>query len=284
MTILRNTPRAVAFAGTSRRTALLALAASVLTVAALTLIPSAHAEDKTSVKVGIMAGEEEDTWAAVKEQAAKNGLTVETVIFNDYTQPNEALARGDIDANAFQHEPYLENQIATQGYKIVVAGYTALWPVGLYSKKHKSLADLPDGAVIGVPNDPSNEGRALKVLEDAGLIKLREGAGILATVTDVAENPKNLEIKELDAGIVGRSVDDLDGAVVNTDWALKSGLTADIQIAKETIENNPYRNFIAVREEDKDAPWVKKLVSSYQNDAVKAAFDQIYKGAGVSAY
>lgn len=282
MTIFETTSRAVAV--TSRRAALLALAASVFTVGALALVPSADAQDKTSLKVGIMAGEEEDTWVAVKEQAAKQGLTVETVIFNDYTQPNEALARGEIDANAFQHEPYLENQIATQGYKIVVAGYTALWPVGLYSKKHKSLAELPDGAVIGVPNDPSNEGRALRVLEDAGLIKLREGAGILATVTDIAENPKKLDIKELDAGIVGRSVDDLDGAVVNTDWALKSGLTADIQIAKETIENNPYRNFIAVRAEDKDAPWVKKLVASYQNDEVKAVFDSIYKGSGVSAY
>lgn len=282
MTIFETSARAAAV--TSRRAALFALAASVFAVGTLTLVPSVYAQDKTTVKVGIMAGEEEDTWAAVTEQAAKQGLTVETVIFNDYTQPNEALARGEIDANAFQHEPYLENQIATQGYKIVVAGYTALWPVGLYSKKHKSLADLPDGAVIGVPNDPSNEGRALRVLEDAGLIKLREGAGVLATVTDVAENPKKLDIKELDAGIVGRSVDDLDGAVVNTDWALKSGLSADIQIAKETIENNPYRNFIAVRTEDKDAPWVKKLVASYQNDAVKAVFDGIYKGSGVSAY
>ncbi len=282
MTILETTSRVAVIPG--RRTALIALAASVFTVATLTFAPAVHAQDKTSIKVGIMAGEEEDTWVAVKEQAAQNGLTVETVIFNDYTQPNEALARGEIDANAFQHEPYLENQIATQGYKIVVAGYTALWPVGLYSKKHKSLEELPDGAVIGVPNDPSNEGRALRVLEDAGLIKLREGAGILATVADVDENPKKLEIKELDAGIVGRAVDDLDGAVVNTDWALKSGLTADIQIARETIENNPYRNFIAVRAEDKDAPWVKKLVASYQNDAVKEAFDRIYKGSGVSAY
>lgn len=282
MTILETTSRVAVIPG--RRTALIALAASVFTVAALTFAPAVHAQDKTSIKVGIMAGEEEDTWVVVKEQAARNGLTVETVIFNDYTQPNEALARGEIDANAFQHEPYLENQIATQGYKIVVAGYTALWPVGLYSKKHKSVEELPDGAVIGVPNDPSNEGRALKVLEDAGLIKLREGAGILATVAEVEENPKKLEIRELDAGIVGRAVDDLDGAVVNTDWALKSGLTADIQIARETIENNPYRNFIAVRAEDKDAPWVKKLVASYQNDAVKEAFDRIYKGSGVSAY
>ncbi|MFC5386072.1 MetQ/NlpA family ABC transporter substrate-binding protein [Aquamicrobium segne] len=282
MTILRTKLRAGVSA--DRRTALIALAASAFSVASLMLMPAVQAQDKTSLKVGIMSGEEEDTWAAVKEQAAKEGLTIELVLFNDYTQPNEALARGEIDANAFQHEPYLENQIATQGYDIVVAGYTALWPVGLYSKKHKSLEELPDGASIGVPNDPSNEGRMLKVLEDAGLIKLREDAGILATVIDIVENPKNLDIRELDAGMVGRAVDDLDGAVVNTDWALKSGLTADIQIAKETIEGNPYRNFIAVRGEDKDAPWVKKLVASYQNDAVRQAFDEIYKGSGVPAY
>ncbi len=250
----------------------------------MTMAAPASAEDKTTVKVGIMSGEDEDVWRVVVAEAEKKGLTVEVVTFNDYTQPNEALERGEIDANAFQHGPYLENQIQAHGYKIVVAGYTAVWPIGVYSKKHAAIADIPEGAVIGVPNDPSNEGRALLVLQDQGVIKLKEGAGILATIADIAENPKNVEIKELDAGIVGRSVEDLDAAVVNTDWALKSGLTVENRIAQEKIADNPYRNFIAVREADLNAPWVKTLVSSYQNDTVKAEFDRVYKGTGTAAY
>jgi len=269
----------------TRRAGLAALAgaAALVSVAGLGAT-AAFAADKTSVKVGIMSGEDEDVWRAAAAEAEKVGLTLELVTFNDYTQPNEALERGEIDANAFQHKPYLDNQIQQNGYHIVVAGYTGLWPIGLYSKTHTKVADLKEGASIGVPNDPSNEGRALKVLEQQGLIKLKDGTGILATVADIAENPKNLEIKELDAGVVGRAIDDLDGAVVNTDWALKAGLTADNRIAQEAIADNPYRNFIAVRQADAKEPWVVKLVAAYQNPAVKAVFDEVYKGTGVAAY
>ena len=268
----------------TRRAALAALAVAATAVSTLSLPATSLAEDKKELKVGIISGEDEDVWRVVTAEAAKKGLTIEAVVFNDYTQPNEALARGEIDANAFQHLPYLESQVAQHGYKIVPVGYTAVWPIGLYSRKHAKVADLPDGAVVGVPNDPSNEGRALRVLQNEGLIKLKDGTGILATIADIAENPKNLEIKELDAGIVGRSVDDLDAAIVNTDWALKSGLTPENRIAQEPVDDNPYRNFIAVREESKDEPWVKPLVEAYQNDAVKAEFDRVYKGTGISAY
>ncbi len=267
----------------SRRAALAAVAVSAAALFTFAAPAPSFAEDK-SIKVGIMAGEDEDVWRVVTSEAAKKGLAIETVIFNDYTQPNEALERGEIDANAFQHQPYLDNQIQQHGYHIVPVGYTGVWPIGLYSKKHKSVAEIPEGAVIGVPNDPSNEGRALRVLQNEGLIKLKDGSGILATVADVADNPKKIEIKELDAGIVGRSIDDLDAGVVNTDWALKSALSPAERIAQEPIADNPYRNFIAVKEENKDADWVKTLVSSYQNDTVKAEFDKVYKGTGLSAY
>ncbi|WP_395450520.1 MetQ/NlpA family ABC transporter substrate-binding protein [Aminobacter sp. UC22_36] len=268
----------------SRRTAFAALLASVVTVISFTVPHQALAEDKTAIKVGIISGEDEDVWRVVKAEAAKQGLEVETVVFNDYTQPNEALERGEIDANAFQHQPYLDNQIKTQGYHITAVGYTGLWPIGLYSKKHTKIEELPEAAVIGVPNDPSNEGRALRVLADAGLIKLKDGTGILGTVADVVENPKKFEIKELDAGIVGRSVEDLDAAVVNTDWALKSGLTPENRIAQEPVADNPYRNFIAVKTGSENEGWVKKLVAAYQNETVKAEFDRVYKGTGVAAY
>ncbi len=135
----------------------------------------------------------------VASEAAKKGLKIETITFNDYTQPNEALERGELDANAFQHQPYLDNQIKQHGYHIVRVGYTGVWPIGLYTKKYKSVAEIPEGAVIGVPNDPSNEGRALRVLQNEGLIKLKDDTGILATVADVTDNPKKIEIKELDA-------------------------------------------------------------------------------------
>ncbi|MER8994361.1 MetQ/NlpA family lipoprotein [Mesorhizobium sp. M0678] len=277
-----NTLLSFLSASINRRAGLAVLFASAVGIVGLAA-PS-FAEDKTAVKVGIMSGEDEDVWRVVTAQAAERGLTIETVVFNDYTQPNEALERGEIDANAFQHKPYLDNQIKTQGYHIVPVGYTGVWPIGLYSKKYTKIADLPEGAVIGVPNDPSNEGRALRVLQSEHLIKLREGTGILATTTDIAENPKHLVIKELDAGIVGRSVEDLGGAVVNTDWALKSGLTPENRIAQEAVADNPYRNFIAVKAGNENQPWVKTLVASYQNEKVKAEFDRVYKGTGISAY
>jgi len=258
--------------------------ASALALVGLAAAPASPASAET-VRVGIIGGEDEDVWKVVAGQAAKSGLTIETVVFNDYTQPNEALERGDVDANAFQHKPYLDNQIKTRGYHIVPVGFTAVWPIGLYSHRHHSVAELPKGAIIGVPNDPSNEGRALIVLQSVGLIKLRDGSGILATTADVVANPKDVKIKELDAGVVGRSIDDLDAAVVNTDWALKSGLKPDTdRIAQEPLADNPYRNFIAVKAGHENDAWVKSLVAAYQNDAVKDALAKTYHGTGVPAW
>lgn len=274
--------------GESRRASgiisLTAMVISLLAFLACALSPGHARADDTVVSVGIMSGEDEDVWRVAAEQGKKLGLTIKPVVFNDYTQPNEALENKEIEANAFQHQPYLDNQVQQRGYHIVAVGYTAVWPIGLYSTKHKSVGDLPPGASIGVPNDPSNEGRALRLLAEQGLITLREGTGILATVADISENPRQLDIRELDAGMVGRAVPDLDGAIVNTDWALKSGLSADQRIAQEAVEGNPYRNFIAVRTADRDQPWVAKLVAAYQNEAVRAAFDKVYKGTGVVAY
>lgn len=269
----------------TRRNSLKAL---VFTAAAFSVgfsaLGAAQAAEQT-VKVGIIGGEDESVWKVVAEEAAKKGLKVETVIFNDYNQPNEALERKEIDANAFQHKPYLDAQIQQHGYKIGIAGYTAVWPIGVYSRKVKSLGELKEGSVVGVPNDPSNEGRALRVLESQGVIKLKPDAGILATPIDIVENPKKIEIKELDAAVVGRAIDDLDAAIVNNDWAAKAGLDSKKDaIAWESKENNPYNNFIAVRTDDLNADWVKTLVASFQNDAVKAELDRAYKGTGIPAW
>ncbi|MDQ2067064.1 MetQ/NlpA family ABC transporter substrate-binding protein [Xinfangfangia sp. CPCC 101601] len=259
----------------SRRGALALMTALVVTSAA-------QAQDVT-LKVGIMGGEDEQVWAAVTAEAKPAGLIVEAVPFNDYTQPNEALANKDIDANAFQHGPYLEAQIAAHGYELSQAFDTAIFPIGVYSKTYKTLEELPEGAIIGLPNDPSNGGRALKVLEQLGLIKLDPEAGILATVIDVTENPRGFDLRELDAGVVGRAIDDLDAAVVNTDWAFKAGLL-DHRIAEESGENNPYMNFLAIRTEDKDAAWVETLRKAFQSDAVKEAYAVTYKGSAVTSW
>jgi D-methionine transport system substrate-binding protein len=259
------------------------LIAAAFALSPLFSLAAARADE--AIRVAIMSAEDEDVWAAVSQEAKKHGLTVRLIVFNDYTQPNEALENGELDANAFQHKPYLDNQIKTRGYHIVPVGFTAVWPIGLYSKKHHSLANLPSGAVVGVPNDPSNEDRALRVLEAQGLIKLKPEAGILATTQDITDNPKNLVVKELDAGIVGRSIDDLDAAaIVNTDWALKSGLTQSDRIATEAVENNFYRNFIAVKAGHENDAWVKALVESYENDTVCATLAKVYKGTARPAW
>lgn len=270
---------------TIRRRAFL-FAAVALTVGALlplSIAPATAANKK--LRVGIIGDEDVDIWKLVAAEAAKHGLDIETVAFSDYAIPNEALENKDLDVNAFQHKPYLDNQIKSRGYHITPVGLTAVWPIGLYSKKHKSVADLPKGAKIGVPNDPSNEGRALQVLQAQGVIKLKPGTGILATISDIAENPKAVVISELDAGIIGRAVDDLDAAVVNTNWAFKAGLDLDKErIAQESIKDNPYANFIAVRTADANADWVKTLVAAYQRDEIKQALARAYKGTAVPAW
>jgi D-methionine transport system substrate-binding protein len=238
-----------------------------------------------TLRVGIMSGEDEDVWRVVAANAARQGLVIKVTTFSDYTQPNEALSEHDLDANSFQHKPYLDAQIKARGYQIVPVGFTYVQPIGLYSRKVKSVADLPDGATIGVPNDPSNEGRSLLLLQAQHLITLRADVGLLPTARDIADNPKHIHIKELDAGIVGRAIGDLDAAVINTDWAVKAGIKIPQErIAQEQVTGNPYRNFLAVNAKDANAPWVHALVQSYQQPNVAAEILSVYHGATLPAW
>lgn len=243
-----------------------------------TLAPTvAIAEDKTSIKLGTMEGEESDVWKVAVEEAKKQGLNIDLVYFSDYALPNEAVNSGDIDANSFQHKPYLDAQVEQRGYKLSIVGYTVLFPMGVYSHKIKDIKDLREGGVVGVPNDPSNGGRALRLLNDMGLIKLKDPRNVLASKLDIVENPKKLEIRELDAGMLGRAIDDFDIAVVNTNWALTTGLKPEKDaIAWEKAENNPYNNIIVVRTADKDEPWVKKLVAAYNSEPVRAKIKEVF--------
>ncbi|SMG32287.1 MetQ/NlpA family ABC transporter substrate-binding protein [Paraburkholderia susongensis] len=268
-----------------RRNILKALTAVVAGAALLTSI-GAHADDKV-IKVGTIGGPDAQIWEVVTKVAKREGLNVKVIEFNDYIQPNAALDAGDLDANSFQHQPYLDSQIKQRGYKLVNVGLTYISPLGVYSKKLKSLKDLPQGAKVGVPNDPSNENRALLLLQAQGLIKLKDGAatgGNNATPLDVVENPKKIRFVQLDAALLPRSLSDVDVAVINTNFALAAGMqpTRDA-IALEDI-HSPYANLIAVRAKDKDQPWVKKLVAAYQSEEVRQFIKTQFKGSMVPSF
>ena len=263
----------------SRRSVLALISTAPLTV------NFAHAEAQKTIRVGIMAGEDEDVWRVAAENAAKAGLLLKIIPFSDYNAPNEALQQHELDANAFQHGPFLEAQKKARNYTIVPVGNTYFAPISLYSTRWKSPSDLPQNAKIGVPNDPSNEGRALHLLQSLGVIKLSDNAGLTPTALDIADNPGNITIQELDAGMVGRALPDLDAAVVNTDWALKAGIDVKKDsIGNEGLKDNPYINFIAVNEADKNAPWVATLVKSYQQPNVHKALTDVYHGAIVPGW
>jgi D-methionine transport system substrate-binding protein len=231
---------------------------------------SVTAAAQTRVKVGISAGESELIWSKVKEIAKRQGLDIDVVVFNDYLLPNAALDGGDLDANAFQHRPFLENQMKTRGYRLVAIADTVVEPIGLYSLKIKSVSLLPDGASIGIPNDPSNGGRGLLLLQQQGLIKLRDGVGILPTPRDIVANPKKFKFRELDAAQLPRSLPDLDAAVINTNYALLAKLKPGTDaIALESRTNNPYGNVIAVRIKDRDKPVFKTLVDAFHSDETR---------------
>ncbi|GCE82129.1 MetQ/NlpA family ABC transporter substrate-binding protein [Komagataeibacter diospyri] len=265
----------------TRRRALSLLGAA----ACLPTIHTARAADARKLRIGIMAGEDEDLWRVIAANAAREGLDLSVVTFSDYNTPDEALAEHEIDANAFQHGPFLQAQIAARGYNIVAVGNTWFSPIGLYSARWKSVADLPQNAVIGVPNDPSNEGRALHLLEAVGLIRLPPSAGLLPTPLDITNNPRNLTFRELDAGIVGRSLPDLDAAVVNTNWALKAGIDLQKQkIGQESLHDNPYVNFIAVNAADAQAPWVTPLVNAVHQPSTSNAIQTIFHGSVLPAW
>lgn len=268
----------------NRRTLFRLLAAASLAVAtSATLTAPATAQDKP-IKIGVTAGPHAQIFEAVKKVAEREGLKLQIVEFSDYVQPNAALAAGDLDANSYQHLPYLEAQIKDRGYKFVNVAYTVTFPMGIYSKKIKSLNELKDGARFGVPNDPTNGGRGLLLLQSKGLLKLRADAGLKATPLDIAENPKKLKIIELDAAQLPRALGDLDAAAVNGNYAETAGLDPSRDAIAIEGPKGPYANIIAVREQDKDKPWVAKLVKAYQSDEVKRFIKDKFKDSVVTAW
>jgi D-methionine transport system substrate-binding protein len=242
---------------------------------------SAFAED---IKVGVTPGEHAQIMEKVAEVAKTKGLNIEIVEFSDYVVPNQALADGDIQANSFQHQPYLDNQIADRKFDLVSIGTTITTPMGVYSKKVKSLDELKEGATVAIPNDPTNGGRALLVLASKGLIKFKDNPGIKVTVADIVENPKNIEFAEIDAAQLPRSLEDVDAAVINTNYAMEAGLHPKTDAIAIEGEKSPYANVIVVRAADKDAPWAKTLVESYHDESIRKFINEQFKGALIPSW
>ncbi|MFI3311221.1 methionine ABC transporter substrate-binding lipoprotein MetQ [Ewingella allii] len=267
-----------------------AVKASLLTVSlasALILSGCGPKKDDNHIKVGISAGIDQPLWDTVKKVAKeKYNLDVEVVTFTDYVLPNSALSSGDIDANSFQHGPYLEKQIKERGYKLAAVGNTFVYPIAGYSRKIKSVSELKDGAQVAVPNDPTNLGRSLLLLQKQGLIKLKDNVGLLPTSLDIVENPKHLKIVEIEAPQLTRAIDDdkIDLAIINTNYSSQVGLTPAKNGLFVEDKNSPYVNIIVAREDNKDSQKVEDLVKAYQTDEVAAAADKIYHGDAVKGW
>lgn len=239
-------------------------------------------DDPNHIKVGITSGPEREIAEAAKKVAKeKFNLEVELIAFNDYVVPNEALNQGDLDANAFQHVPYLEEQSRQRGYKLAVVGNTFVYPIVAYSKKINSLSELQNGSTIVIPNDPTNGGRALRLFERNNLLTLKEGVGLLPKLIDITENPKQLKFLEIEAPQIPRVLDDKEVviAVINNNFAAQAGLDSDkYGILKEDKES-PYVNVIVAREDNKNSDKVKKFVEAFHSDAVEKAAAKAF-GAG----
>jgi D-methionine transport system substrate-binding protein len=243
----------------------------------------ALAQDKV-IKIGATGGPHAEILEQVKKLAEKDGLKLQIIEFSDYIQPNAALAAGDLDANSYQHQPYLDAQIKDRGYKFVSVGSTITFPMGVYSKKVKSLKDLKTGARVGIPNDPTNGGRALLLLQAQGVFKMKLDAGLKATPLDIVDNPKKIKVVEIDAAQLPRSLDDLDAAAINGNYAESAGLDPIRDAVAMEVAKGPYVNVIAVRIEDKDKPWVAKLVRAYRSPEIKQFIADKYKSSVITSW
>lgn len=258
----------------------------LLSVVALSAIALTACDSKQEkIKVGVISGPEHEVMeVAVKIAKEKYNRDIELVIFSDYATPNEAVDKGDLDANAFQHKPYLDKQIADKGYKLVPVGNTFVYPIAAYSKKIKSIDELKEGDTIAVPNDPTNLGRSLLLLEKQGLIKLKDSTNLQATRVDIVENPKNLQIQEVEAPLLPRTLDDVAFSIINTTYAGQIGLTPTKDGIFVEDKESPYVNLIVTREADKDNPIIKDLVKSYQTQEVFDKANDVFKGAMVKGW
>ena len=246
------------------------------------------ASDSKTITVGASPSPHAEILAQAKDDLSSAGYELNVVEYSDYVQPNVALDEGDLDANYFQHQPYLDNYNEENGTDLVGAEPIHYEPMGIWSNKHNSLDDVPDGAQISVPSDATNEARALLLLQDNGIITLKDGAGLEATANDIADNPHNVQLVETEAASVARTLDDVDFGVVNGNYALSAGLVDDgSPLASEASDSEAaqtYANVIAVRKGDEDSDKTKALIAAIETDKVRKFIEDTYKGTVVALF
>ena len=260
--------------------------AAVLSCGLLVGCGGSEADDKV-IKVGASPSPHAEILAEIEDAVAAQGYTLEVIEYNDYVIPNTAVEQGELDANFFQHKPYLDDFNANNGTNIVSVAAIHFEPLGIYSASVEEVSEIGEGAMIGVPNDATNEARALLLLEANGLITLKEGAGVNATINDIASNPLNLEIKEIEAAQLPLSLLDLDAAVINGNYAISGGLSIADAIALEestSVAAETYANIIAVKAGNEESEKVQVLINALQTEEVKAFIGSTYAGAVVPVY
>ncbi len=241
-------------------------------------------EDKV-IKVGACVTPHAEILEQIKDNLAEEGWTLEIVEYNDYVLPNTALEDGDLDANYFQHKPYLDDFNAENGTHIVTLAAVHFEPMGVYAGKSSDLSNVPDGATIAVPNDTTNEARALLLLEAQGLIKLKDGVGIEATVLDIEENTHNIEIQELEAAQVAKSIQDVDFAVINGNYAIEAGLDSAIAVeAADSLAAETYANYVCVKDGEENSEKSQALKNAILTQEVKDYINNTYSGAVVPVF
>ncbi|MET0953751.1 MAG: MetQ/NlpA family ABC transporter substrate-binding protein [Aeromicrobium sp.] len=265
--------------------AIIALVAIVVVIAGFLIFGGDDSDAKggKTVKIGVV-GASDPYWADYTKAAKAEGINVKIIDFTEYTQPNPALDAGELDLNQFQHIVYLADYNVSNDKNLVPVGSTAIYPLGLYSKKYDSAADIPDGATVAVPDDASNQARGLLILQSAGLIKLKSGGTIFSDLSDVDTSASRVKVKDLSADITATSLEDLAGAIINNDFVEKAGLTFADAIAKDDPADPnalPYVNIFAARAEDKDNKTYAKLVEIFQD--TKTVTDGLQKVSGDTA-
>jgi D-methionine transport system substrate-binding protein len=241
--------------------------------------PAAIGTAARPLRVGVTQGVHAQTFEVVQRVLAQDGFITRAVEFGDFIQPNAALAAGDLDANAYQHLPFLDAQRAQRGYDFVPVGKTVLTLMGVFSRKYRSLDALPTGARIAIPNDPTNGGRALLLLAEGGAFRLRPGADHRATVADIAENPKRLRVIELEAAGIVRALEDVDAAAITGNFAVPAGLNPlRDALARETAQS-VYTVLVVVRRADADQSWARRLAEGYSHPVVREFVEKTFGGA-----
>ena len=269
----------------------LALAATVILGGALLIAgcgndnnKQAASDSKQVIKIGATAVPHAEILEQVKPILAKDGIELKITEFTDYNTPNLALGDKEIDANFFQHIPYMDEFAKAHKLNLVSAGGVHLEPMGLYSRQIKDLKDLPKGAKIAIPNDPTNGGRALLLLQKQGLITLKDSSNILSTVQDIANNPNEYQFVELEAAQVPRSLDDVALAAINTNYALNADLTPGKDALAIESKDSPYVNIVTVLKGNENDPKIKKLMEALHSPEIKKFIEEKYKGAVVPAF